>query len=198
MTKSPTLASSYRGVAKIFRRYWIAYGGWGAVWRSPYLHLALLLTALLHHYWLTDAWFDTATSVLPNVIGFALGGYALWLGFGDEEFRRTQAVSVGGKPSPYIAVSASFAHFIVVQLIALLLAIVAKGLAYEIDPKSHFAGWLIATTGSRTFIADYVSPIGHAIGFSFFMYALTTALAASMSIFRVATWFERDERGDPT
>jgi hypothetical protein len=198
MSNQPTLHSSYRGVAKIFRRYWSAYGGWSVVWRSPYLHLAFLLTAVLYHFWLTDAWWDLATSVLPNIIGFALGGYALWLGFGDEEFRRAQSVSIGGKPSPYVAISASFAHFIIVQLVALLIAIVAKGLAFDLDPHGWPSLMMLRMTGSRTFIRDALAPIGHAIGFAFFMYALTTAIAASMAIFRVATWFERDENGNPT
>lgn len=187
------LFKSYAGVRTIFGRYWDAYGGWKEVFCSPYMHVALVLTVLLHHFWMESEWWTSAASILPNIVGFALGGYAIWIGFGDEDFRRAQAVRSNGKASPYVAVSASFAHFILIQLLALLSAICAGALNYVLSQDSALGKLVVATTGNKDFFAIWCAPVGHFIGFFLFMYSLTAAVAASMAIFRVVTWFERDE-----
>ncbi|WP_317921082.1 MULTISPECIES: hypothetical protein [unclassified Cupriavidus] len=157
-----------------------------------------MLTIVLHPFWLNEKWWDTAASVLPNVVGFALGGYAIWLGFGDEEFRRRQATRKNGKSSPYVVVSASFAHFILVQLIALVFAIATKAFDYPLAADTLYGHVSLAISGDLMLFRRCLAPIGNCFGFFLFMYALMTAVAASMGIFRVTTWFERDEEQEAT
>lgn len=186
------LKDSYLGVFNIFRRYWIAYGGWKEILFSPYFHIALLLTLALEHSWLNGAWWDTAITILPSIIGFSLGGFAIWLGFGDEKFRQLiSQQDEGEKASPYIELSATFAHFIVVQLVALIGALIGQGTAFAL-PSDH---WLIAIFEVSGMPADvipsYVAPLFHFLGHLLFIYALMTALAATLAVFRVASWFEK-------
>lgn len=184
------LKASYSGVRKVLRRYWGAYRGWSALLLSPYFHAAVLFDALLTRYWLSEPWWDVALTVLPNVLGFTLAGFTIWLGFGDEEFRRRLSRSPGpaGSSSAFMGVSAAFVHFVVVQIAALLAAVWAKAMSFAL-PAGHFARPAM----------EWLAPLGQAFGFLLFIYALMAALAATLGVFRAASWYDhhrRKEDGD--
>lgn len=163
------------------------------------MHFAVLFVAITTPYWMKEPWWNDTLSVLPNVLGFALGGYAIWLGFGDDAFRDLISQrDEGDSTSPYMEVSASFAHFIVVQALALLFALFVKAMQSAL-PLYGPLSWLRDTVGlPADFYLTYVVPVGNAVGFLLFVYALTLAVAATLAIFRVATWFERhrNQRND--
>src|SRR6185295_12041303 len=73
--ESPIYSATFR----IFARYWQAYGGWRALFRSLYLHVAIIITCLLWGRWTMAGWWEMPLAVLPNIIGFSVGGYALLL-----------------------------------------------------------------------------------------------------------------------
>jgi len=174
------LKKQYSGVGSVFARYWGAYGGWNALVYSPYVHAALLLTAIQARYWLNSAWWDTALTVVPSVLGFTLAGFTIWLGFGDERFQLLIAKKRQGKDfSAYIGISAAFVHFIVVQFLAVVAAVIGKATAFELA-ADHIAFCLM----------QVLAPIGHFVGFLLFIYSLMTALAATMGVFRTATMFD--------
>ncbi len=172
---------AYRGICEVLGRYWTIYGGLGALLRSPYFHLSLLLTAVTADSWLHEKWWSTAISVLPNLLGFTLGGFAIFLGFGDEKFK---AVIAGTDPeesegfSPYLSVSATFLHFVVVQVTALLWALVGSALYFELpDPRLAFVGRVLGV-------------LGGAIGYWLLLYSICVGAAAGISVFRVAGWYD--------
>lgn len=186
------LKKSYQGVFNIVGLYWKIYGGWRALIFSPYFHAALALTLLLSHFWTREPWWDVSLSVLPNIIGFALGGYAIWLGFGDEKFRNL--ISENDDPSgysPYLMVSASFAHFIIVQLVALCAALIAKATYFPITDIRWLCGLLTSVGLPVDFFYETVAPFFYCIGFLLFVYALMTAISATLAVFRVAYWFDK-------
>jgi phage FluMu protein Com len=76
----------YKSAAKIYGKYWIAYGGWQAMKRSPYLHAAIVLLVLTTPFWVCRAWWEQVISVIPSLLGFTLGGFAMFLGFGNKKF----------------------------------------------------------------------------------------------------------------
>lgn len=181
----------YQGVFKILGLYWKIYGGWRALIFSPYFHASILLTILMAHFWVNEAWWDVSLSVLPNIIGFALGGYAIWLGFGDEQFRNliSEKTDQDGF-SPYLEVSATFAHFILVQLLSLCVALIAKATYFPITDIHWLYNLLVSLKLPVNFFHETVAPIFYCIGFLLFIYALMTAIAATLSVFRVAYWFD--------
>lgn len=177
--------SMYPGVGKIFSRYWRAYGGVAGLFRSPYLHLALLASILTFHTWMNELWWQDVISVLPNLIGFTLGGLAIFIGFGDEKFRTLLADpdEKSQAPSIYVGLCATFVHFILIQALALLFAVVAKALKFHwavLDPW-----WSIVEKGNWFF--------GWA-GYFLFLYALTSIIAVTMHVFRISTMYEQYRR----
>lgn len=173
----------YGGVFRIYGRYWQAYGGFAALARSFYLHAALVITTICANAWLTSGWWDQVTSILPNVLGFTLGGFAIFISFGDEKFRQLLAEPDDGDedaPTAYVKLCSTFVHFILIQILALLFAIVAKAMYFPWSnaPESFKIAlpWLNGVTGF--------------IGYALFIYSLTSALAATMHVFRIASMYE--------
>lgn len=189
----------YKGTLDIFKLYWTAYGGLWAMLRSPYLHVAALVLALTWNTWWAPqcstngdcvAWWDQNISVLPNLLGFSLGGFAIFIGFGDEKFRGLladpdpvqpgQPAEANALPNLYIGLCASFVHFILVQAIALLYAVVAKSWWFYAPFMEPVREWLPA-----------MNAIAGGIGYGLFLYALTCVLAATMHVFRIAKMYAR-------
>lgn len=197
----------YEGTRDIFKLYWTAYGGTGKLLRSPYLHFAALILALTWNTWWApqcgkdgacSGWWEQNISVLPNLLGFTLGGFAIFIGFGDEKFRgiladpdpkeqkqpvkteQSQKVEPNPLPNLYVGLCASFVHFILVQAIALLFAIVAKSWWFYAPFMDPIRGWL-----------PVMNTIAGAIGYGLFLYALTCVLAATMHVFRIAKMYAR-------
>jgi hypothetical protein len=162
--------SPYKYVRESISRYWKIYGGWHALLCSPYFHLSIIISLICYPIWSTDhegwAWFNLCISVMPNLIGFTLGGYAMLLAFGNEKFRSLLAGSDdSGDASPFMKVNATFIHFILMQILSLLIALIE--LAWSIK------------VGVFAFI-----------GFTIFLYALLTGIAAAFAILRLAGWFD--------
>lgn len=152
-----------------FRDYWRAYGGWDALLTSRYLYWALFVTLVICFgrecggEW---EWYKTVLSVIPNILGFSLGGYAMMIGFGDREFLKAMIGNEpDGSPSIYMEVSGAFVHFIVVQASALLWAFLAESLALN--------GRMAAL-----------------VGVFLFVYAVLTIVAATFAVLQFAKWYD--------
>lgn len=162
--------------------YWNAYGGWAAFIRSPYLYISIFLLLLTYHYWSTGEWWDQVLTVLPSVLGFTLGGFAVFLGFGDSDFKAAIAGQDEGEeePSPYMSVCATFLHFILVQVVALIFAVCAKSL--------HFP-----TPDFLLPVQSVIMSVGiffYALGYWLFLYGLCIAAAAALGIFTISGWYD--------
>ena len=119
--------------------YWKLYGGWRALLFSPYLAAAFIVAIPCVGLWQPGAdatWADTSISVLPSLMGFSMAGMAIMLAFSHPESLR--AVTQKGKGNSYfLKVAASLCHFLVVQIVALLCALVRKS-GFEWAPFSYF------------------------------------------------------------
>jgi len=162
--------TQYKHVRESWGIYWKSYGGYSALLRSPYFHFAILISSLCRPVWAIEhegwAWYSICVDVIPNILGFTLGGYAMLLAFGNEKFQDLLAGDDGnGEPSAFMKVNGTFIHFIVLQIIALLAALISFG-------------WDVKT-GVFAFI-----------GFTTFVYALFSAVAAALAILRLAGVFD--------
>lgn len=159
--------------------------------RSPYLHASFVI-AILSSSVLSDfKWTDVVLQVMPNLVGFSLAGYSVLLGFGSEKFKQILSVSVSDEGhSAFIEFNAAFVSFISFQIIALAMAILAKTTPFVfIGMKTgiHIGNWaplLLPWFGPITKISWFVC-------WWVFLYALSLALAATLSIFRLAGLYDR-------
>ena len=104
------------------------YGGFRDLLRSPYLHVAAILTLVCVLLWpKSDAAraADVAVGVLPNLLGFTVGALAIVLAFSSADI--FSLLSEEGEPTSFfLTLTANLVHFIFVQVVALATGIVAK------------------------------------------------------------------------
>jgi len=118
-------------------------------------------------------------SVLPNLLGFTLGGFAIFLGFGSDEFKGAIATA-DERTSPYLSVSSAFMLFVSFQLAALLWAVVAVALFSLTTPE-----FLLPLSSSIQIAAK----VGGGVGYFLFCYSLALILRAAVRIFRLSRWY---------
>jgi len=192
----PRRFQDYQDFFEIVGRYWTAYGGWHAFYTSPYVHLGILITFLCSGFWMASPWHNSAISLLPNLLGFGVSGFAIWIGWGDEKLRDTlMDIDNDPKGSLYIQTSAIFAHFGLVQFVALFIALLCNMLDYELSEKSMLAS-IFNLAGLPVYFFWYLRPVGFFIGFFFFSYAILTAFETTLALFRLAGWLQLQRRAE--
>ena len=70
-------------------------------------------------------WAQLPLSVLPNILGFSMGGMAIVLAFAGSSIFRIITES-GAENSFFIKIVASFFHFILVQTVAIILGLICR------------------------------------------------------------------------
>lgn len=168
----------------IFQRYWQIYGGFTALIKSPYLWISIAITALLFPHWSSTNWWDDVLSIMPNLLGFSLGGYAMWIAIGDDNFRKLiSGEDEDGTASPYMEVNAAFVHFIVLQILSMLVALTAKAYSFPVSADNPIV----------IFFGEYYKftcLVGYGFSYLLFIYALLSALAATLALLRVSSWYD--------
>lgn len=113
-----------------FRLYWKLYGGLKALLKSPYLWAAALLTYVCKPLWLNveadggRPAIDLALTIVPALMAFTLAGMAIVLALSGGRF--INALREGGADdSLFMQVVALFFHFLIVQTLALVFALVS-------------------------------------------------------------------------
>lgn len=173
MIKSDKQFEQYKSFFKNWRTFWKTYGGLSGVLGSPYFIFSVILSCCTYPIWKGQLenyyWYDPCIEIIPNLLGFTLGGFAIWLAFGDDGFRTVMAGESPNEqtkaPSPFMKVNSTFLHFIILQTISLFLSIISKV-------------WSI-NSGIFAFI-----------GWTVFLYALATAFAAAFAILTLSGLFD--------
>lgn len=177
---------------QIYTLAWRITGGFSGLVRGVDFALALAIWVACIPIWSEPKWWDQAISVLPNLLGFTLGGFAIFLGFGNDDFRDVIAEQDEMR-SPYLSVSAAFLVFVLAQILALFYAIAAMAL-YQPPPQ-----WLAPLGGMLAFM----TPVAWGIGYLAFIVSIMYALRAATRIFRISRWYNeflvraRDEDEKP-
>ncbi|MDH4539775.1 hypothetical protein [Sulfitobacter faviae] len=132
---------------KAFKIYWKAYGGFWALVKSPFFLVSLILTAVLIGIWLPiddsgeRMWAALALSVLPSLISFSLGALAIMFSMTSGTFLRILHQD-GDNNSLFMKTVATFFHFMLVQIIALILVLALE--AYDTLLLSLLGFWAFA------------------------------------------------------
>lgn len=192
-----SVVKTYKNVVTIFRTYWAAYGGIKQLLESPYLHCSALLTLIMATTWRTEGWWADPIAILPNIIGFTVAAYAVVVAFGDEKFRRLLTRSddlADDQHSPFMGLNSALVHAVIVQVLSLLSAVLAKSrpmtylLSLCSEPiRKEIIGSMPWLSAARVAIGN----VGWFCGYLIFIYGLVLTIAAAMSIFRLANWYDQ-------
>jgi hypothetical protein len=118
--------------SRTIKGYWAVYGGFKALAVSPYFQIAVLLSLICLAFWSKNDKMEHAVKgseisigVLPNLLGFTVGALAIVLAFSSADIFRIIAEE-GNPRSFYLTLTANLVHFICVQVLALVTAIGAR------------------------------------------------------------------------
>lgn len=148
------------------------------LFRSGEFWITLLIWALCFSTWSCPNWWEQPISVLPNLLGFTLAGFAIFLGFGNDDFKEMIA-SEDHYKSAYLSVSASFVTFVFTQCAALLWALVAKAFTFSIP----------ACLYPIENILIYLKYFFWGFGYFLFIYGIMLSVISSLRLFRVSRWY---------
>lgn len=165
------LKKQYIAAYNIFYVYWKIYGGAPALFLSPYFHVSLVIALLSYPLWKCGQdWPSITFSVIPSILGFSIGAFAIILTFGEEAFKALRhKVEIKSK---YLGLVAAFLHFIIMQALAILVAVLGKA-------------WPSTAIGL--------------VGFVLFVYSVSLSVAAAVRVFRLARVYNqmKDEDKSP-
>lgn len=162
---------------------WKIYGGFAAVLRSGYFWSAVLIWAILWPIWIVEGWWEISITVIPGLLGFSLAAMAMVLAFGNTQLKSVlNGRRGGGDESPFMQMAATFSIFLLIQIIAIILAVGAK--AYYFPAPS----WLPIFYHENI---EVFTAVGWGVGFFFFVYALMQLIGAVAWVFRLFQVFTR-------
>jgi len=157
---------------------WANMGGITAIWKSFDFRIALAVSLMCWPAWLAPDWWKNSISVLPSLLGFTLGGFAIFLGFGSDQFKELIARKDEAK-SEYLSVSSTFLFIVAVQVIGLLYAIICESL-WVPTPS-----WLKQVSP----ILPYLNYMAWFVGYLLYVLGIVLSLRAAIRIFRVSRWY---------
>lgn len=163
-------------------RYLHSYGGPTGIIGSPFFGIAILITSLNYSEWLNPSWPEKAESLIPSLLGFSLGTYAILFSIMSGRLKGALRAVHNNKGIPYLkSINATFFHFIFIQVIALLWSFLFSG-TWLFDLFS-----LIEVYYPQTLLMfNVLSLVGSFIGYFLLIYSVLLMVAAAIGVYRLA------------
>jgi hypothetical protein len=176
--------------AQLLGLAWRIIGGWTEMRRSWHFWVAVFIWAVSSPGWTTPEWWKDVISVLPNLLGFTLGGFAIFLGFGSDAFKEMIS-SEDEERAEYLSVSAAFLSFVGVQVAALLWALACSA-TWQPMPS-----WLLPAAP----VFAYGKYLFWGAGYFLFVYGVVLTAVVALRVFRLSRWYNsflvfEAQRGD--
>lgn len=148
----------------ILKDYFKAYGGLTALIKSPYVRYSLILSILLNFGSEKEKWVELTTNMLPNIVGFCIAAYAILMSVNNEKFIKILSDKYNDETPPFLSLSASFCHFVIIQMITIVYAALFS-------------------------IFEFKNFLLNLIGLFLFSYSLMLVFATTLMIFSISKWF---------
>lgn len=178
------MASQLRPFASRIKRYFHAYGGWRATFCSPLFLLSFAVALAGYGNWFhTASWPSLSQSLIPNLLGFSLGTYAILFSLMTGRLKRAlKAVKNDRGVSFLDEINATFFHFIFVQVSALLWAFLYQGTALFDLMVAIRPQWPeFSETAFRV-----MQIVGSGVGYILLIYSISLVIAAALAVYRLA------------
>lgn len=151
-----------------------SYGGIQALFLSSYFYMAVAISLLSWRAVVFGTWVEITKSILPNLVGFSIAAYALLFSVLDRDQRqalRKPSAAIGGR-SPLLVLASSITHAILIQILALLSAIV-----FWSEPFPYVS--------CADKLGLWVNIITSSVGMFLTSYGIILVMAAALSLFRL-------------
>jgi hypothetical protein len=171
----------YRTFLRNLRRYFTDYGGWRGFALSPFLHIGIFVSAVSYPIWMTGKWVDSVTSIIPSLLGFSLGTYALLFSLMSNRMKQALRHLRNRGGIPYLdEINATFFHFILVQTICLSWAILMRSsIVYDLAVHFSVSQCVMDVISAGNSVAGF-------LGYTLLSYSVLLVIASSLAVYRLA------------
>lgn len=183
------IKNKWAGVLRVFARYWGTYGGVRELLLSPYFQVSMVVSLVCFPIWNDGSWIDVALSISPSLFGFTLAGYAMIFVFGHESFQKLLMKTSVNSVSVYFMLSGAFAHFMVIQFLAILAALSAK--SWAVNAPRLLIECVVHLGLHPYWFFLFLQKVYWFLGFFIFVYSCFLGLASVMALFRMSFWFDQ-------
>ena len=177
--------SQWNGTIGIIRRYWQNYGGFAAIITSPYLHISIFLLILTIPFWFYNKWWEQSLSIIPSILGFTIGGFAIFSGYGNDKFRSLLATEDDKGKSPYLDVTTTFLHFVIMQTLTLAVALIANSV--------NAIPIMEITNTNRCICISTIWFLLGFLGYGIFLYSILLTFAVCFALYRLVCLYIKFE-----
>lgn len=158
------------------------YGGWAAILGSPFLWLSLLFSTMSYQAWISGSWAASTLSIIPNLLGFSLGTYAMLFSLMSNRLKLTLRAIRNKRGIPYLnEINSTFLYFIFVQIVVLVWAFLYQQTVW-FDLLNIFGLHHIANEP----LFYIPAMVGGYLGTVALIYSFLLVVASSLSIYRLA------------
>ncbi len=170
------LKKNFKDVKTIYLDYFKGYGGFHEIVTSVYFVIAVFINLFAYKAWIGNSWIDNIQNIIPDIVGFSLGVYAILISFGNDKFQTFITEKEENKldkpdySTMYLKLNTTFIHFILMQILALILSILGGSL-------------LIEPYGILEIVFAFFC---HLV----FVYSLMLCVAAVFCVFRIARTYQ--------
>jgi hypothetical protein len=158
------------------------YGGWAAIVQSPFLWISVVLSAVSYNAWISGAWASSTLSIIPNLLGFSLGTYALLFSLMSNRLKLALRAIKNSNGISYLnEINSTFLYFISVQILVLIWAFLYQQ-TLLFDMFKLFGVCRIASNPlfyMPSFIGGYLGTVA-------LIYSFLLVIASSLAIYRLA------------
>lgn len=177
------MASQIRPFLTRVARYFVAYGGWAAVFGSPLFFIAVVISIVNYRNWVDDHWSSLTQSLLPNLLGFTLGTYAILFSLMTNRLKRALRAIKNTKGVSYLdEINATFLHFITIQVVAILWSMLYRStLVYDI------LSFNAAIEPLEMPGFNFLHAAGGLLGFILLSYSVCLIVGAALAVYRIAS-----------
>lgn len=175
--------SQFVAFHRSIRRYFKGYGGWGAVFGSPIFLISLAVTTISYSNWLEPKWVSKSFDIIPSLLGFSLGTYAILFSLMTGRLKRALKAVKNPQGVNYLEeINSTFFHFIIVQILCLMWAFLYDGtFVYDAVQlmTSYYSGSM------KVFRVAMLA--GSFTGYLLLVYSFLLMLAAALAVYRIAS-----------
>lgn len=152
-------------------RYWALYGGTETFVKSPYAQISFVIGVIIS-LGPAEGFSPSglAISIVPNLLGFTVGALAIILAFSSSEIF-THLTQNGIEKSLFMKTVANFIHFILIQVITILISIIYS---------SH-----------KIYLLEFLSGV-------FLIYSILTTLSTGILLFQMSVVFNASKQKPPS
>ncbi|MDE4602475.1 MULTISPECIES: hypothetical protein [Sinorhizobium] len=171
----------FEGFRNSISEYFRNYGGWSELLSSPLLWIALAISTVSYRNWLEPNWLEVSQELIPSLLGFSLGTYAILVSLLTGRLKRALREVKNGRGVSYLAdINSNFFHFIFVQVSAL-----AWGFLFD-GSWAYDAATFLKIYYSRSMdVFEAVRTIGSFFGHFLLVYSFLLILAAALQVYRL-------------